>query len=108
MIDIIQLLSMSEGRTLEFKRDLSSIQPILKTLIVFANTAGGVLIIGRDDHGAIFGVQDIFEAEEQLANAIADSIYPLLQSEIEMATVEGKPLLVVRVPHWWGTFLFKG
>lgn len=34
MSDIVKLLSMPEGKTLEFKRDLSSLQPILKPLSV--------------------------------------------------------------------------
>jgi len=107
MPDIVQLLSMPEGKTLEFKRDLSSIQPILKTLVAFANTAGGVLIVGKDDQGNIVGVQDIFNAEEKLGNAIADSIYPSLMPEIEIISIEGKSLLIVCVSHWWGPFYLK-
>lgn len=38
---IADLLSSPEGKTLEFKRDLSSPTPILKTLVAFANSAGG-------------------------------------------------------------------
>jgi len=38
---IEQLLISPEGKTLEFKRDLSSPRNILKTLVAFANTAGG-------------------------------------------------------------------
>lgn len=30
-----------ESKTLEFKRNLSSLSPILKTVVAFANTAGG-------------------------------------------------------------------
>jgi len=40
---------MHEGKTLEFKRDLSSPRNILKTLVAFANTAGGRLFIGVED-----------------------------------------------------------
>lgn len=43
------LLSQPEGKTLEFKRDLSSPKPLLKTLVAFANSAGGRLVIGVDD-----------------------------------------------------------
>lgn len=37
---IEDLLMRSEGKTLEFKRDISSPKNILKTLTAFANTAG--------------------------------------------------------------------
>jgi len=37
---LTKLLSQSEGKTLEFKRDFSSLKPTLKTLVAFANTAG--------------------------------------------------------------------
>ena len=107
MPDIVKLLSMPEGKTLEFKRDLNSLQPILKTLVAFANTAGGVLIIGRDDEGNVPGIDDVFKAEEKLASAIADSIHPPLMPEIETISLEGKSLLVVCVAHWWGPFYLK-
>jgi predicted HTH transcriptional regulator len=41
---------MPEGKTLEFKRDLSSPKNMLKTLVAFANTAGGRLLIGIADN----------------------------------------------------------
>ena len=42
MKDINKLLLEPESKTLEFKKDLSSLQPILKTLVAFANTAVSV------------------------------------------------------------------
>nr|MBC8359862.1 putative DNA binding domain-containing protein [Candidatus Desulfatibia profunda] len=106
-MNIAQLLSSPEGKTLEFKRDLSSIKPILKTLIAFANTASGTLIIGRKDDGQVFGVPNVLQAEERLASAIADSIRPAMMPEIEICSHEGKPLLIVRVPRWRGPFYLK-
>ena len=44
-----QLVKMQERKTLEFKRDLSSPNNILKTLVAFANSAGGCLLIGVED-----------------------------------------------------------
>ncbi len=107
MVDIKDITSLPEGKTVEFKRDLSSMKPILKTLIAFANTAGGTLLIGKDNDGTIIGVNDVFEAEEKLANAIADSIYPSLMPEIETTSFEGKVLIVIRVAHWRGPFYLK-
>jgi ATP-dependent DNA helicase RecG len=64
---IQQLLNQPEGKTLEFKRDLSSPVPILKTLVSFANTAGGRLIIGINDDKEVVGVQSPLDEEERLA-----------------------------------------
>lgn len=41
-----QLIQQPEVKTLEFKRDLSSPRPLLKTLVAFANSAGGRLVVG--------------------------------------------------------------
>ena len=106
-MNISQLLATPEGKTLEFKRDLSSPKPVLRTLVAFANTAGGTLIIGRADDGAIVGVKDVLAEEERLANLIADSIAPAMMPEIEAVTVEEKSLLLVRVAHWPGPFYLK-
>ena len=46
---IAELLKADEGKTLEFKRDLSSPRNLLKTLVAFANTAGGRIVIGVAD-----------------------------------------------------------
>ena len=43
MTTISDLLALPEGKTLEFKRDLSSLRPVLRTLVAFANTAAGTL-----------------------------------------------------------------
>jgi predicted HTH transcriptional regulator len=48
-MSITNLLLEPESKTLEFKRNTSSLAPILKTVIAFANTAGGTVIIGQDD-----------------------------------------------------------
>ena len=44
------------GKQLEFKRDLSSPRNLLKTLVAFANSAGGRLVIGVDDARRVVGV----------------------------------------------------
>ncbi len=106
-MEIEELLYRAESKTLEFKRDLSHFEPILKTVIAFANTAGGTLIIGRSSDGEIVGIKDIFKAEEALANSIADNIRPTILPEIEIATIQGKDLLVVKVSHWKAPFYLK-
>jgi len=102
-----QLIAMPEGKTLEFKRDLSSPKNMLKTLVAFANTAGGRLLIGiEDDSGEVLGVEDPLDEEERIRNLIADSIKPRLVPNVELISIGDKTLLRVEVypsgsrPHW--------
>lgn len=48
-MDIELLLRSAEGKTLEFKRDLSSPDGVLRAVAAFANSAGGVVVIGVED-----------------------------------------------------------
>ncbi len=105
-MNIEQLITSPASKTLEFKRDLSSPRPILKTLLAFANTAGGRLIVGMADDRQVIGVEHPLDEEERLCSLIADSIAPRLVPNVELMTVEGKTLLVVEVflsglrPHY--------
>jgi len=95
---ITQMIAMPEGKTLEFKQDLSSPKNMLKTLVAFANTAGGRLIIGvEDDSKEVIGVTDPLDEEERICNLIADSIKPRLVPNVELISFEDKTLLVVEV-----------
>lgn len=67
LVEIADIIKGHEGSKLEFKRDLPSLKPIMKTLVAFANIAGGILVIGRDDNGTIIGLDDVLQAEESIA-----------------------------------------
>lgn len=104
---LVDLLRRAEGKTLEFKRDLSSPDGILKTLVAFANTAGGTVVIGVDDGSKnVRGVPDVLEAEERLASLVSDSIRPRLVPDIEVVPWRNLNVIVVQVypsntrPHY--------
>lgn len=82
------LLRQPEGKQLEFKRDLSSPRNVLKTLVAFANSAGGRLVIGVDDARQVVGVADPLAEEERICNLIADAIAPRLLPNVELMSVE--------------------
>jgi len=106
-VDLLELLRRPEGKTVEYKRDLSSPEGALKTLVAFANTAGGVLAIGIENATRrVLGVPDILTAEERLANLVSDSIRPRLVPDIEILPWRKKQVLAARVypsgarPHY--------
>jgi ATP-dependent DNA helicase RecG len=106
-VNVSALITSAEGKTLEFKRDLSSLPPILKTLVAFANSAGGALVIGIGDDRATVGIANALREEERLASSIADGIRPAMTPEIDLVSHDGKTLLIARVPHWRGPFYVR-
>lgn len=106
-MDLLDLLKRPEGKTLEFKRDLSSPDGALKSIVAFANTAGGTLLLGVEDRtGHVRGVEDALDLEERLANMISDSITPRLAPDIEILPWRRTQVLAVQVhpsptrPHY--------
>jgi predicted HTH transcriptional regulator len=70
----------------------------LKAIVVFANTSGGVLVIGvKDGTKKIMGVRDVLAEEERLANLIADSISPKLIPSIEVLPWRKTQVLAVEI-----------
>lgn len=106
-MDLVELLKRPEGKTLEFKRDLSGPLGVVKTIVAFANTAGGTLLLGVEDGSRhVRGVSDPLKTEERLANLISDRISPRLMPEIEILRWRRTQVLAVLVhpspgrPHW--------
>ena len=106
-MDFVDLLKRPEGKTLEFKRDLSSPDGVLRSIVAFANTAGGTLLFGVEDRTRhVRGVQNPLAMEERLANVISDSVLPRLVPELEILPWRRTHVLAVQVypsssrPHY--------
>lgn len=105
---IEELLQQEEGKTLEFKENSKSLDRIIHTIIAFANTAGGKVLIGvKDKTKEIVGLADPVEEEMRLANAIADSIEPLFNPDIHVVSWRNKEFLLIQVPHSVGPYYAK-
>jgi ATP-dependent DNA helicase RecG len=105
---IEELLQQEEGKTLEFKENSKSLERIIHTIIAFANTAGGKILIGiKDKTKEIIGLNDPVEEEMRLANAIADSIEPLFNPDIHVLSWRNKEFLLIQVPHSIGPYYTK-
>ena len=93
-----ELLKCQEGKTLDFKRDLSSPDGLVRSIVAFANTAGGVLLVGVEDKTRqVRGVKDPLLLEERLANLITDNILPRLVPDIEVLPWRRTHVVAVRV-----------
>ena len=106
-MNVTDAISRGEGSRVDFKRDLSSMKSVLKDIVAFANTAGGVIVIGVDDDRSIVGVADPLREEERLSSSISDGIGPQLLPEIYAASHGEHELLVVEVSHHPAPFYLR-
>ena len=94
-------LFSGESKNVEYKVTLpDKSEKYMKTIVAFANTQGGKLIVGIDDKThEIVGVENeiLFQVMDGIANAISDSCVPQIIPDIEPQTVDGKTVIVVSV-----------
>jgi ATP-dependent DNA helicase RecG len=97
-MDIELVLRSPESKTVEFKRDLTSPDGVLRSIVAFANSAGGVLVVGVEDKTRrVVGSSSPLADEEKLASLIADRIEPRLVPDIAIVPWRRTQLLVVSV-----------
>ncbi len=126
---LAEIIAMGESPFVEFKSTLqwdvrqgrkntALRHSVLKTIAAFLNTEGGTLIIGVEDDGSIYGLeQDLLlvrnsqdRFEQLLANLITEALGPqynhLIHGRFEK--IEGKLVYVVDVEKAPGPVFLKG
>jgi predicted HTH transcriptional regulator len=114
---LLRLIEQGEHQQQDFKYCISDSKKIARSLVAFANTDGGRLLIGVKDNGNITGVRS--EEEYYMVEAAA-RIYskPMIPFSTQQHFVDGKTVLEVRIepsadkPHyavdengkWWAYF----
>jgi predicted HTH transcriptional regulator len=93
---IKKLIKEGEHQQLDFKFEISDSRKISRTLVAFANTDGGKLLVGVKDNGAIAGVRT--EEEYYMVEAAAN-IYckPPVPFEVKKWIVDSKTVLEIDV-----------
>ena len=93
-----QEIQKGESKTLEFKQQLPQGEQLAKTLVAFANTSGGKLIVGVDDKRNIVGIQgDEFELMDKVSSILHENCCPTLLPSIYLETLDNKTLILVQV-----------
>lgn len=90
-----------ESKSIEYKVTLpNKSEKYMKTIVAFANTQGGKLIVGVDDKThEIVGVENeiLFQLMDGIANAVSDSCMPQIIPDIEPQTIDGKTVMLEAV-----------
>ena len=90
------MIESGEGRQLDFKFEISDARKIARSIVAFANTDGGKLLIGVKDNGKIAGVRS---EEEYYMLEAASSLYckPQINFSTKKWTINGKTVLEAKI-----------
>lgn len=90
-----------ENKKIEYKRELpSKSDKYIKSLVAFANTSGGKLVIGiEDENHEVIGVDEaeVFSMIDTITNVISDTVEPQRVPNITCSTVFGKYIIIVEI-----------
>lgn len=94
---IQKLISEGEHQMLDFKFEISDCKKIARSLVAFANTDGGRLLIGVKDNGVISGIRS--EEEKHMIQTAAE-LYckPEVEFSAKEWNINGKTVLEVIIP----------
>ena len=100
MPKVTEILQQPEGRRLEFKVSLPSSAELAKSIIAFANDAGGEFYLGiQDNPREVIGLveESLIGLEEKISSIIHDNCAPIILPEIMFLNYEGKHILVTKI-----------
>jgi predicted HTH transcriptional regulator len=94
---IQKLIAEGEHQQLDFKFEITDARRIARTLVAFANTDGGRLLIGVKDNGAIAGMRS--EEEFYMVESAAKMYCkPVVDFSLKEWSVNGKKVLEIIIP----------
>jgi predicted HTH transcriptional regulator len=93
---IAELIRQGEHQRLDFKHSISDSKKIARSLVAFANTSGGTLLIGVKDNGNVAGINS---DEEYYMVETAAHLHckPEIKFEVARWEVNGKVVLEIIV-----------
>ena len=94
-IDLKQRIAQGENTTTEFKENFD--QEVIETAAAFANTDGGIILIGVSDKQEIRGITIGKETLRNWSNQILQATEPRVVIEIKSVAVEGKSVLLIHI-----------
>lgn len=96
--DVLTCMTKGEGTRVEFKRALPRNERAARTLCAFANTRGGLLLVGVTDRRRIHGVHRPEEVTERLRMMSEIYLSPALAVRTQVVEVGGPRVVVCSVP----------
>lgn len=96
--EIKDIVSSGEGYNAEFKvRIPQKVKELTEEVCALANSAGGVVLIGVDDHNTIKGITIDNAKRSAIQNSLGE-ITPALYCKLEIVNIDGLNVAVLEIP----------
>ncbi len=95
---------MNETQHTEWKQSWRD--DALRGICGFANAEGGVMVIGRNDHGEVVGLKDARKLLEDIPNKVRDILGIMV--DVNLRTEVGREYLGIVVPAYPNPISYKG
>ncbi|MFA6062333.1 MAG: RNA-binding domain-containing protein [Gallionella sp.] len=96
--EVGELIRQGENESIEFKELPIRPEVLAREIVAFANSLGGVILLGVTDQGRLSGVDAASQLEEWIMNIARHSVIPALIVTCEMVAVEGVTVCAVTIP----------
>jgi ATP-dependent DNA helicase RecG len=99
-LELIELVQKGESSVVQFKENINHINQLAQEFSAFANTLGGLILIGVTDNGEMKGLsaEQIHKLNQWISNAASQNIKPPISPLTEIVTVGEQNILVVKIP----------
>ena len=94
--EIEELISYGESETIEFMEKIGKPEEFAATVVALANTKGGTILLGVDDHSKIIGLPEN-GYEDTIMKILTGNCGPLVKYEINKKQVNGKEIMIIRI-----------
>ena len=98
MKEVLSLISNGESQYIEFK--VSFQKEIIESVVAFANTKGGKIIVGVDNKANILGISITNESIQDYINTIKQNTQPNIIVDIDEHNLETKIVLAIDVKEY--------
>jgi len=99
--ELFAIIALGEDSTRQFKADVRNADSLASDMAAFANTEGGVMLLGVTDHGSVIGLsrEDVRRINQLISNAASQLVRsPLAVKTENVAVGSGRVVIVLTVP----------
>jgi ATP-dependent DNA helicase RecG len=92
------MIEQGEGEQVEFKRSFQN--DSIQTIVAFANSQGGSVVVGVDDSGVPVGTTFGRETPATILNRIAGATEPTVVPEVQLVAFDGKKVCIITASEY--------